>query len=230
MEQKEQLIDRIQVQDKDIPEVNHKILEVQDYEIMVTNEEIKKLSQYIKSRKKRIKNYYTKEEYAHILEQIQDSSGLNIFAINKYLFEPLLKPSRYVKRYSEVELLIVLDFYQEQMIELNKINMFPPQLEQYCRLLGISTNIFKKDYLNSNEPEMRNAAQQVIDYIASGLSYAGMTKQVDATSQVFAQKSSLNRYDKESNEKQEQKTIIAVMSPEDFKQGVSSIIKEIEIK
>ena len=227
---KEQLIKREKVQEKDIQEVNHQILEVQDYEVMVVKEEIKKLQSFIKSRKKRIKNYYTKDEFSHILAQIQDSTGLNIFAINKYLFEPLLKPSRYVKKYSELELLLVLEFYQEQMLELNKTNMFPPQLEQYCRLLGISTNIFKRDYLNSNDEEMRNAAQQVVDYIASGLSYAGMTKQVDSTSQVFAQKSSLNRYDREANEKQEQKTIIAVVSAEEFKDNINSIMKEIEIK
>lgn len=224
------LKDRVEVSDDMISSENHKIIQVQDYEASVVNDDIKELERFVKNRKKRIKNYYLKPEYEHIIEEIQDSSGLNIFAINKYLFEPLLKPSRYVKRYSELEILIVLEFYQEQMLELNKTNMFPPQLEQYCRLLGISTNIFKKDYLNSSDEEMRNAAQQVIDYIASGLSYAGMTRQVDSTSQVFVQKSSLNRTDRENSDKQEPKTIIAVVSAEEFKDNINSIMKEIGTK
>lgn len=224
------LKNRVEVSDDMISSENHKIIQVQDYEASVVNDDIKELERFVKNRKKRIKNYYLKPEYEHIREEIQDSSGLNIFAINKYLFEPLLKPSRYVKRYSELEILIVLEFYQEQMLELNKTNMFPPQLEQYCRLLGISTNIFKKEYLNSSDEEMRNAAQQVIDYIASGLSYAGMTRQVDSTSQVFVQKSSLNRTDRENSDKQEPKTIIAVVSAEEFKDNINSIMKEIGTK
>lgn len=226
---KEKIIERVEVPDSEIPQTNHEILQVQDYEIEVVNADIKQLEKFVKNRKRRIKSYYTDERYANILESITDSSGLNIFAINKYLFEPLLKPSRYVKKYSEVELLLVLEFYQEQMLELNKTNLFPPQLEQYCRLLGISTSTFKRDYLNSNDEEMRNAANQVIDYIASGLSYAGMTRQVDSTSQVFVQKSSLGRQDKESSEKQNSKPQVIVVSAEDFANGVNSLMKELKI-
>ena len=226
---KEQIMDRVVVSDKEIPEVNHEILQVQDYEFEVVSEDIKNLKKFVKSRKKRIKNYYMDERFSHILESIQDSSGLNIFAINKYLFEPLLKPSRYVKRYSEIELLIVLEFYQEQMMELNKTNMFPPQLEQYCRLLGISTTTFKKEYLNSSEDELRNAAQQVVDYIASGLSYAGMTRQVDSSSQIFVQKSSLNRTDKGETTQEVQKPNVLIISPEEFKDQVSMLAKDLKI-
>lgn len=221
---KNDIIERIEVDDKQIAEVNHEIIQVQDYEVEVIQEDVKEIKKFIKKRKRQIKNYYLETEKGQeIVNSLEKSDGLNIFAINKYLFEPLLKPSRCVKQYSEIEILIVLEFYQEQMLEINKKTMFPPQLEQYCRLLGISTTVFKKQYINSNNDELRNAAQQVVDYIASGLSFAGMTRQVDSTSQIFAQRSSLNRQDKEKEEKQESNVAIAVIDADDFRAAVANL-------
>ena len=151
-----------------------------------------------------------------------NTEGLNVVKLQKDLFEPLTEISSSVKKYSAVELLIVLEFYSDQIAKINEKTLFPPQLEQYCRLLGISTNTFKQSYLNSNDDSLRNAAQQVVDFISMTLSYGGMTRQIDNAAQIFVQKSSLNRKDNEQPVVNNN-TNNLIITPEEFKEQLKKL-------
>lgn len=176
------------------------------------------IKQFIKKREKKIAEYY--------LQTAEDmglnTEGLNVVKLQKDLFEPLTEISSSVKKYSAVELLIVLEFYSDQIEKINEKTLFPPQLEQYCRLLGISTNTFKQSYLNSNDDSLRNAAQQVVDFISMTLSYGGMTRQIDNAAQIFVQKSSLNRKDNEQPVVNNN-TNNLIITPEEFKEQLKKL-------
>lgn len=176
------------------------------------------IRQFVKKREKKIAEYY--------LQTAEDmglnTEGLNVVKLQKDLFEPLTELSSSVKKYSAVELLIVLEFYSDQIEKINEKTLFPPQLEQYCRLLGISTNTFKQSYLNSNDDNLRNAAQQVVDFISMTLSYGGMTRQIDNTAQIFVQKSSLNRKDNEQPVVNNN-TNNLIITPEEFQEQLKKL-------
>lgn len=176
------------------------------------------IRQFVKKREKKIAEYY--------LQTAEDmglnTEGLNVVKLQKDLFEPLTEISSSVKKYSAVELLIVLEFYSDQIAKINEKTLFPPQLEQYCRLLGISTNTFKQSYLNSNDDSLRNAAQQVVDFISMTLSYGGMTRQIDNAAQIFVQKSSLNRKDNEQPVVNNN-TNNLIITPEEFKEQLKKL-------
>lgn len=195
---------------------------VRDLEEQVIARAVKQIGGYIKKRKKAIAYWY--EDEARLMELVE-CNGLNTFQISKHLFEPLVKSSRVVKQYNAIELGLVLDFYQDILIKLNEHTLYPPQLEHYCRLLGISTKTFKDQYLNNGRDEsLRNAAQQVIDYISGALSYAGMTRQIDNNAQIFVQKSNLNKKDIEQSVTNNYNNSI-LLTPEQFADKLANLEK-----
>lgn len=192
--------------------------EIVELEEQVVDKESRGLQRYIESRKKAIAKKYEKS-----LDGMDFAvEGINAIAIQRALFEPLYEPSRAVRSYTAAEILMALEYYSEMIERINKTTLFPPQLEQFCRLLGISTNNFRMNYLNSNEDEKRNAAQQVVDFISMVLSYAGMTRQIDNTAQIFVQKSGLGRKDNEQPTINNNNNTI-VITPEEFAKQVESL-------
>lgn len=212
------------IETKEREEMNTQILTVRDYQEQIVQSEIKKIKFYIKQREDEIGKFLKNSKKAKEIEEI---NGLSIFTINKYLFCPLIPNTGIINKYTETELLAVLDFYADKLEEVNKITVCPAQLETYCRLLGISTNRFKSDYLKSNFDSLRNAAQQVIDFVSSSLSFGGMTRTFDNTSQIFAQKTTLGRNDKSGDDNKPQNNVL-IVTPEQIQQQISEIIKKTE--
>lgn len=185
--------------------------EIYELEERAVKDESKMLEKYLAKRKKALAKKFEKE----FSESGVEIEGINAIMIQRALFEPLYEPSKSVRVYSAAEILIALEYYSTMIEKVNEKTTFPPQLEQFCRLLGISTNNFKTNYLNSNDDEKRNAAQQVVDFISMVLSYAGMTRQIDNTAQIFVQKSGLGRKDNEQPAINNNNNTI-VITPEEF--------------
>ena len=160
----------------------------------------RQLPRYIKKRKKE----FLKELQVYgIAKEDEDESvqilnkTLPMVELSDFCFAPFIKSAGIAPQYSASELDIIFDYYKQCIKDMNKVEIFPPNKEQFCQLCGISTELFTQ-YKNGSSPEIREVLLRVEDYIANYLNVGGLTRKTDAVTGIFIQKSSLGR--KEASE------------------------------
>jgi len=176
---------------------NNTIIATSQAQLKLIDEMQKKLPEYIENRK--MKFIEALKEY-DIVEFGEDETVLldnKLFPLSEiitYSFEPIAKIASSIPTYTPDNLSIMFDFYKYCTVELNKIKPYAPTKEDFCRLLGISTNRFK-DLKNSNSMEMREVCLQLEDYISSFLTQSAIQGGTEQNYTIFIQKASLGRRD-----------------------------------
>lgn len=156
------------------------------------------LPRYIKKRKKEfleeLKEYdiiKTEQEEDKECAIIGDKK-IPMFELTQHCFDPFIKWTGVIPKYSPQELMCIFDYYKSCIIELNKKDLVPPTKEQFCVLCGISTNQFNS-WKTSDDPNLREVVFQIQDFIANYLSMSGLTRKTSEVTGIFIQKSSLDR-------------------------------------
>lgn len=178
---------------------NNQVIELtQDAQIQLFNKKRNMLPRIIKKRKKEflneLENYgilkreqNNNEEYAIISDR-----RLPMIELSQHCFDPFIKWTGIIPKYSPQELMCIFDYFKNCIMELNKNEIFPPTKEQFCTLCGISTNQFSL-WKTSDNPELREVLYQIEDYIANYLNVGGLTRKTSEVTGIFIQKSSLGR-------------------------------------
>ena len=168
-------------------------------ELSIVEKKRQELPKYIRKRKKAFL-----QECKEFGELIKDSED-DFYTINNkkfdamelidHTFEPIIKNTTGIApTYSANNLSIALDYYRECVNELNKVTVYPPSKEDFCRLLGISVSLFNT-YSNSSSSEMREICNQINDYFNSVLSRQSMLNKLEPRSTQFYQKAVLKLRD-----------------------------------
>lgn len=126
-------------------------------------------------------------QYATIVDK-----KIPMYELSQHCFDPLIKWTGIIPKYSASELMVIFDYFKECVNEINKIELIPPTKEMFCTLCGISTNIFSQ-LKNSADAELREVMYQIEDYIANFLTMGGLTRKISEVTGIFIQKSSLGR-------------------------------------
>lgn len=126
-------------------------------------------------------------QYATIVDK-----KIPMYELSQHCFDPLIKWTGIIPKYSATELMVIFDYFKECVNEINKTELIPPTKEMFCTLCGISTNIFSQ-WKNSADAELREVMYQIEDYIANFLTMGGLTRKISEVTGIFIQKSSLGR-------------------------------------
>lgn len=183
--------------------VNKETMEKQNevYDIVKLSQQellAKKKNQLPRYIKKRKKEFLKELQVYGIVKEDEDEAvqilnkTLPMVELSDFCFSPFIKGVGLAPQYSASELDIIFDYYKECIRDMNKIEIFPPNKEQFCQLCGISTETFSQ-YKNGSSSEIREVLLRVEDYIANYLNVGGLTRKTDAVTGIFIQKSSLGR-------------------------------------
>lgn len=166
---------------------------------MTTDYQIKKIEkmsrQLPKFLEKRAKQFA--EEYNEFLdtEMIDDPTRLPLAQITEHTFQPLIKVAGITPLYSADQLALAYDFYRDCSLKLNQTGLYIPKKQDYCRLLGISTDRFEEMKNTSSDENVREVCKQVEDYCVAILADAALNERVEKVYAMFHQKSSNKQRD-----------------------------------
>ena len=146
------------------------------------------------------KEEFVKQLEAYELAEIRDTDivinkkKLPLMTVTEFAFEPLVLHYGTEPKYNSAQISLMFDYYRHCIVELNKIELYPPTKEDFCRLMGISTEMFKR-LKNGYSMEINEVLLQIEDYIARWYTQAGLTDKIKEITGIFYQKSSLGRRD-----------------------------------
>lgn len=132
------------------------------------------------------------DEESDIIEYKEQK--LPLLELTTKIFEPLIKVGGKSPNYSPEQISMAFDFFKQMVIVLNKNNLYIPQKEDFCSLLGISTQKLKY-WKDTGSLEMRDVICQVEDYLAGVVSQAGLQRKASESMAMFTLKSSYGRRD-----------------------------------
>ena len=200
-----------------IQKQNEIVLDQYEYQNKMLDKMKKNFPRYLKKRKKEFSLEYNK--YKAELEDgfnIEEHNKIPLFELCEFTFKPIIKAYGITPKYSADELAVAYEYYKECSIELNKVGIYTPMVEDYCKLLNISTNQFKEYQTSSNDPNIQDICCKVQDFCYSVSIKAGMFGKTEKVTTIFHNKASNNRRD---NEPVQNNTFIqnnTIMSDEQF--------------
>ena len=180
---------------KELKTKRNKVVEVtKEAQKELFDKKIADLPKYIQKRKEQfideLKQYNLAKEDEEGLIVIDDK-GFQRMELIEHAFEPLIRGYGYKPIYSVENLSLVFDYFRELVIELNKGGIYVPTKEDFCSLMGVSTEKFS-DLKNSNSPEMRELCMQVENYISRIISQGAFTEKIQQQYATFYQKARMN--------------------------------------
>lgn len=155
-----------------------------------------KLPEYIQERKTK---FVEQLENAGLAVIDEDSITIqnSVFPMADLLdnaFEPIIKVPGSTPTYSPDKLSLLFDYFRYCVVKINEHKPYAPTKEDFCRLVGMSTNRFS-DLKNSNSLEMREVCFQIEDYISSFLSQAAIKGDIEQQYTMFLQRATLGKSD-----------------------------------
>lgn len=176
---------------------NNKLANItQEAKLELIDKMVAKLPTYLKKRKKEFLKQLEEFGIARVeneLVEVKDNR-LEIVELTEYCFEPIIKYYGSSPTYSPEQLDMIFDYYRQITLEISKQYMYIPNKEDFCRLLGISTQKFS-DYKNANNLEFREIANRVEDWISSHITQNAFQEKTDKVYSIFYQKAGLGRRD-----------------------------------
>lgn len=88
-------------------------------------------------------------------------------------------------RYSDLELAIAFEIYKEIVTTISTIDIrYVPTIQKFCMYIGISTQTFGA-YLTNEDPDMREVATKIDDYLTAALEEAAMRNRIPYAMGMF---------------------------------------------
>lgn len=132
------------------------------------------------------------EEFAEELTTLAEKSvGQNISTIE--MLNLIKKPNFVVGKtpiYNAEEMSLLFEAYQFIINELNKVKKITPSIWSFCRLAGITSQQFRA-YQRSDDKNMRDSTQAIIDYVADINYQLSQHKEIDNITTIHLGKSTL---------------------------------------
>lgn len=193
---------------------NQVALQAKDYQLAKLDEMVKKFPKFLNKRTKE----FSKELQAYI-EELPVEEGketIPLFELTQHAFKPLVKASGFTPLYSASEMSIAYDYYMYCTEQLNKYSTYIPKIEDFCRLMGISTDRFTDYMTSSSDENMREICKQILNYCTAVLADAGLSNRVDKIYAIFHQKSSNKQRDNDPVQFNNFTQNNTVLTPDEF--------------
>ena len=116
----------------------------------------------------------------------EDISKLPYRELAQHTFKPIIKTAGISPLYSPEQMAIALDFFAMCIEEMNKYEVFAPQLAYFCRMLNISTNKFKEYKDRSNNEQMKEVCCMIDDYCSSTIDAIALSNRFDKSTTPYA--------------------------------------------
>ncbi len=110
------------------------------------------------------------------------------FQLTSLLSKPLFFGGINPPKYTAYDIITCSECYWRCIDEANDTFLCIPTLQQFCRLLGISTGMFI-DYKNHQDPAIRNAVAMVYDRFIDFYTTKGLQNEMNAIMSIFSLKS-----------------------------------------
>lgn len=193
---------------------NQVALQAKDYQLAKLDEMVKKFPKFLNKRTKE----FSKELQAYIeeLPVEEEKETIPLFELTQHAFKPLVKASGFTPLYSASEMSIAYDYYMYCTEQLNKYSTYIPKIEDFCRLMGISTDRFTDYMTSSSDENMREICKQILNYCTAVLADAGLSNRVDKIYAIFHQKSSNKQRDNDPVQFNNFTQNNTVLTPDEF--------------
>lgn len=116
----------------------------------------------------------------------EDVSKLPYRELVQHTFKPIIKTAGVAPLYSPAQMAVALDFFAMCIEEMNKYEVFAPQLAYFCRMLNISTNKFKEYKERSNNEQMKEICCMIDDYCSSTIDAIALSNRFDKSTVPYA--------------------------------------------
>lgn len=190
--------DREMTQEK-VKERNLIVTKTTEYQVKKLDDMRRNIKRFINKRKK---------EFASEWRQFLDDNTMDgqlIPVIDKmpmndiieHTFAPLIKVAGFSPTYSADEIALCFDFYVQCSQELNKTSYYFPKVEDFCRMINISKNMFERLQTQSSDENMRNICDKIQDYCVARTADVAFSSKDKAivTYSIFHQKASNKQRD-----------------------------------
>ena len=115
----------------------------------------------------------------------EDISKLPYMELCNHTFKPIIKTAGVSPIYSPEQIAIAFDFFSKCIEEMNKYEVFPPKIADFCRMLNISTTKFK-EYKEANNEQMREVCCMIEDYCSSAIDSIALSNRFDKSTTPYA--------------------------------------------
>lgn len=186
-----------------------------NYQMQKIEKMKKKLPKYITDRAKQFAeefNEYIENNSASGEFMPEDGTKIPLLELANHTFKPLIKVAGVIPLYSADELALGYDFFVDCTEKLNKTVAYIPTVEDYCRLMNMSTSKFKEYKTTSTDESIREICTQVEDYCYAVSIRAGFAGLTEKTLTIFHNKASNARRDNDpiqNNTFIQNKTVLA---------------------
>ena len=188
-----------QLEYKDYTKKKNRALSLKDtYQMQKIEKMKKKLPKYLTDRAKEFSkefNEYVEENSASGDFIPEDGAKIPLLPIVNHTFKPLIRVASVLPDYSADELAMCYDFFVDCTEKLNKTVAFIPTVEDFCRLINISSNKFKEYKTTRTDEAVREICTQVEDYCYAVSIRAGFAGLTEKTLTIFHNKASNSRRD-----------------------------------
>ena len=177
---------------------NEIVLKTTDYQLVKIDEMAEKFPKYLQKRADKFAKEYMEyiEEHSQSGSFIADDDGkIPFFELTQHAFKPIIKVAGATPAYSADQMSIALDYYMDCTEKMNQYGIYIPKVEDFCRMLNISTKKFKEYKESSNDPNMREVCYLIEDYCTAITADAAMSAQIEGKYAMFHQRSSNYRRD-----------------------------------
>lgn len=118
-------------------------------------------------------------------EEITSITEMKPVVISNYFFKSINPLGNKVPMYNAEKLAILFEYYEFIIAEINdKLGNYPSSITSFCKLAGISTKTLR-EYKNSNDIEMRNIVEKIIEQLGDDNLTMSQMGQVREKSTIF---------------------------------------------
>jgi len=203
---------------------NELIVTARDKQLQVIEAAKTKLPKLFKKRAKELASEIEKYNIRVVQDGELIDSNEQLLDLCEYAFKPIINTNGTMMAYNHNELAVGFDYYRQIVKKLNKNgNFYVPTKEDFCRLMGISTDTLLS-YRNSNVEEMREICAMINDYLASIYTQMGLTGKIEKLTAMFYQKSALGRKETSIEQLPQQVTNNIVIGDSELKDMLSKYL------
>ena len=168
------------------------------YQIQKIEKMKKQLPKYLTARAKQFAEEFDKYVQKNSMAgefMPEDGAKIPLLELSNHTFKPIIKVAGVIPQYSADELALGYDFFVDCTEKLNKTVAYIPTVEDFCRLMNMSTSKFKEYKTASTDESVREICTQVEDYCYAVSIRAGFSGLAEKTLTIFHNKASNSRRD-----------------------------------
>lgn len=173
--------------------------ETHQYQLQKLEEMKADLPKYIKTRKRKFAKEWKEfqDEHTEDGQLLPTIDKVPMSEIIEHTFAPLVKVAGISPAWSADEMWLAFEYYSQCSIELNKTGYYLPKIEDFCRLINISRKAFDRYQTSSQDENMREVCNKIMDYCTARTADEAFISKDKAMVQysIFHQKSSNKQRD-----------------------------------